>query len=159
MERFKVLNAVRINEGVAEGYDYFNLTLQNSKGVTLPLPVQVTRKYILNVLRQEELPVDELTDRQVLRLVKSLQISGTIQKKEEGEEFIADEFTGIVNVGTKDQPEWKPAKKGQTYKVHMTGYWINYREQVIFSINDDLADKFAMQVHQTQQLMQLQTQE
>lgn len=164
METFRVIHAVRIKDEEKQTFDYFQLKLETSKGRVLTLTdakgqtkdgvVRLTSDYVDNILRQEELPVKELTARQKLRLVRSMNLRAEITLKTQGEEVIADEVTGVVNVGTADAPKWEKPKAGTKFKVAETGYWINYRKDVTVSLDDAVANQIEHELYQRASLQQ-----
>lgn len=157
MENFNVVKAVEISkdsEGGLLDKPYYQLTLANSMGdlLTVPnedgeqvtAPIRVSTSYINNLFNQEKVEVENLTARQMHRLIKSLSIQAVIEQKLEGDEFIATEFSNPVNVGTKAKPKWETPTKGQSYIVQESGYRVNYDHDFIIEFDDDLADSFAI---------------
>ncbi len=145
MERFQVIKAVRISkdtDGNALENSYYQLSLQNQAGDVLEQPVRMSTKYIANLFNQEQVDTTVLTPRQLHRLIKGMTILATIEQKVKGEEFVATEFSGLVNVGTDKAPKWEQPVKGQKYLIQEDGYRVNYDNEVGIDFNDDLADKF-----------------
>tara|TARA_R110000772_G_C13310328_1_gene440539 strand:- start:58535 stop:59017 length:483 start_codon:yes stop_codon:yes gene_type:complete len=148
MKTYNIIKVTPMREDVANGYDYFMLAINNSKGMRLTIedkdgntknaPVHISRKFVMNLLKQESMPVESLTEREIHRLVQSLTIVGTIRKKEAGETFEADANTGLVT--TDNGKTFVEAKKGQKYKVYADNYWIDYREPVDFLLDEVVAN-------------------
>jgi hypothetical protein len=146
MERFKIINAQRITKA-GENFDYYQLTLENSKGEVLVHPdsennfsVAVTTKHMNQLLKAKQVEVGILMPVEIQALVESATINATVELKKAGETFVATEFSNPVT--TDGGKTWIEPKKGEKYKIHATGYRIDYEEDVQLNVDTRLAVQF-----------------